>query len=39
MKKAEYFITTDAKILNKKNLIGEINTINPIDFIKIYTGE
>lgn len=37
--KADYFVTTDAKILNKKNLIGEIVAINPIDFIKVYTGE
>lgn len=37
--KAEYFVTTDSKILNKMNLIGEIKTINPIDFVKIYTGE
>ena len=37
--KAEYFVTTDSKILNKKNLISEIMAINPIDFIKVYAGE
>lgn len=37
--KAEYFVTTDSKILKKTNLIAEIKAINPIDFIKVYTGE
>jgi predicted nucleic acid-binding protein len=35
--KCDYFITTDKKILNKN--IGEIKTVNPIDFTKEYLDE
>jgi len=33
---ADYFITTDAKILNKK--IQDVRVINPIDFIFLTEG-
>jgi predicted nucleic acid-binding protein len=32
--KCKYFLTTDDKILNKNNLIKDINVIDPIGFIK-----
>ena len=32
--KADFFITTDLKILNKR--IKEIRTLNPIDFVRLY---
>jgi len=31
--KCHYFLTTDRKIINKNELVGEINIISPIDFI------
>jgi len=37
--KAEYFITTDDKILKKTKGLKEIKVIDPIQFIKILEGE
>ena len=34
---ADFFITTDKKILNKS--VGSINLINPIDFVRRYLNE
>jgi predicted nucleic acid-binding protein len=34
---AEYFLTTDKKILNKK--ITDIEVVNPIDFVRRYIDE
>jgi len=35
--KSDYFITTDKKLLNKN--VGEINIINPIDFLRRHYNE
>ena len=34
---AEFFITTDKKILNKQ--VTGVNLINPIDFVRRYLNE
>lgn len=36
--KAQYFLTTDDKLLNKNNQIDEIEIISPIHFVEIEEG-
>jgi len=34
--KAQYFLTTDDKILNKLSKFTEIKVIDPIEFVKVF---